>query len=335
MGALGTSAFCKSALCKFKVRSGVKVCRASASLTLLLVALCAGAQEKNAAPALLPTTVLRSAVEVSGGVVTLSDLLPDDAGARLRAAAGTIALGHAPQPGRQRVLERGQITRTLAARPALSRQLSVPASVTVRRAGWPISRSAVEKAVARFLPDGFVAAEDGKQKPGPAAAVQWNGEISGAEDAEIEATASHWDVQQKALAVRMRCVEPALCGSFLVLVRGVRPGPAETGGPRASAYLGSGHRSGHPSGQPSDYGGQSHRPWPSAEASRFPRPGRTLAEAGKPAKLLVEGDGFRISLPVICLQRGRMGQTIRAVDAAGHHVFWAQVIGAGRLQAIF
>ena len=138
----------------------MKVFRASASLTLLLVALFAGAQEKNAVPALSRPTVLRSTVEVTSGVLTLSDLLPDDAGARLRAAAGTIELGHAPQPGRQRVLESGQITRGLAARPALLRQLSVPARITVRRAGWPISRAAVEKAVARFLP-----ADDGREEP--------------------------------------------------------------------------------------------------------------------------------------------------------------------------
>lgn len=310
----------------------MKVFRASASLTLLLVALFAGAQEKNAVPALSRPTVLRSTVEVTSGVLTLSDLLPDDAGARLRAAAGTIELGHAPQPGRQRVLESGQITRGLAARPALLRQLSVPARITVRRAGWPISRAAVEKAVARFLP-----ADYGEKNRGlDAAALLWNGEISGAEDAAIEATAAHWDVQQKALAVHMRCVEPSLCGSFLVLVRGVKPGLVETGGPRTSSHHPFYRPSDHPSSvHPSYLRGESQRPSEVAERSRFPRSGRTLAEAGKPAKLLVEGDGFRISMPVICLQRGRMGQTIRALDAAGHHVFWAEVIGAGRLQAIF
>jgi len=52
-----------------------------------------------------------------------------------------------------------------------------------------------------------------------------------------------------------------------------------------------------------------------------------LAEPGKSAKLIIEGEGFRISTRVIPLERGAEGQQIRVRSLDSRRVFKAQVIG--------
>ncbi|MGA2570219.1 MAG: hypothetical protein ABSF23_06835 [Terracidiphilus sp.] len=68
---------------------------------------------------------------------------------------------------------------------------------------------------------------------------------------------------------------------------------------------------------------------------------RTAARAivlrnGSPAKLLLDGNHVHISIPVICLESGAPGQTIRVTDKAHRMVFMAEVVDGtllkGRLQ---
>lgn len=282
------------------------------SVVLLLATGLAGAPQDRAA-----SVWLRSRVAVTGGILKLSDLLPPDAGATLRAAAAEIDLGHTPQPGRLRVLEGEQVWRRLTGNRILWRDLSVPESITIERTGWPISRAAVEKAVASFL-----RSPEGTLDPLPdIAALQWDGEVRAAvPDAAVEVIAVRWDIRRNAFAVWLRCVEASFCGSFLVHVPRLRPDQAETLAhsprllPHSLAHL-------HPmSVAPSSHRGE---------------PGVSLAQAGKPAQLIFDGEGFRISLPVVCLQRGTLGQKIQAMDFANHRIVWATVVGAGQLRAIF
>ena len=60
-----------------------------------------------------------------------------------------------------------------------------------------------------------------------------------------------------------------------------------------------------------------------------------LAEAGKPATMLVNGPSFRITTTVIPLQRGAQGQRIRVRNLATGRVLEAMVTGAGMLRATF
>jgi hypothetical protein len=194
------------------------------------------------------------------------------------------------------------------------RQLLVPERITVHRVDWPLSRTEVWKAVATFLQ----ARNDKISELTDATSLQWDSGVrAGANDAAVEVVASHWDSRRQALALHMRCVEPSFCRSFLVHVPGEEPSLARTDAPGTPRM--------------EDVSAVRH-------ATKSLRPqsrGRSLALAGKPANLMVEGDGFRISLPVVCLERGRLGQTIRAVDSSSHRVFWAEVVGVDRLLAIF
>ena len=56
-----------------------------------------------------------------------------------------------------------------------------------------------------------------------------------------------------------------------------------------------------------------------------------VAPAGTPARLQVERDHVRISLPVICLQNGKRGQTIRVRTIEGRRVMRAKVMGEGTM----
>ena len=64
-----------------------------------------------------------------------------------------------------------------------------------------------------------------------------------------------------------------------------------------------------------------------------PAAGRALTQPGDSATLILENDGIRISLAVVCLQRGFLRQEIRVRDAAGQRVYRAEVVGAGLLRA--
>jgi len=292
-------------------------------LTFSLTAILA-AGEGGAAP-----SGLREMVEVTGTRVQLSDLLPADVSAELRASAGGVGLGRAPQPGSLRILERSQVVRELQHRPRLLLQLRIPERITIRRAGWPISRAAVSQAVAGFL----LARSGNGGRRADIAGLQWGGDVSsGAANPAIEATAAYWDNRQQAFAVRLRCAEASYCGSFLVHVPEARTDSTEKNreavDPAEAAHFAEPTVTASVSGR----GGEAQQ----QKRERVPQrePGLSMAEAGKPAKLMVEGDGFRISMPVVCLERGMLGQKIRALDSSDHRVVWAEVVGAGRLLAI-
>jgi hypothetical protein len=49
--------------------------------------------------------------------------------------------------------------------------------------------------------------------------------------------------------------------------------------------------------------------------------------------LILKDVGMRISMQVICLDRGELSQQVRAVDAHSHRMFHARVIGTALLEA--
>ena len=97
-----------------------------------------------------PRIALREKVEINRETISLADLLPPDAPLVLRTAGSAIELGLAPQSGSLRVWQAPQLVRKLAGQPALLSQILLPASITLRRAGWPIPRSAIASAIASF-----------------------------------------------------------------------------------------------------------------------------------------------------------------------------------------
>jgi len=254
---------------------------------------------------------LRDAVEVKRNRLWLSDFLPADASSALQKAGATIELGHAPQPGSARVFHAEQITGKLVRRPEVLRQLFLPAEITVRNSGWPIAEATVRIAISRFL------REPGRLEPGPRGELPEVARFEGLKSVvaaeelpSLQMTGLAWDNRQQSVQVRLRCSRRASCGSFLVHV--ILP-----------AALG-------------DEWHQQIEPaigLDTAEAAQLAaaEDGPALADKGKPAILILDEGSMRISVRVVCLQRGVLNQHIRVLDAKSQRVFYAQVIGAGEL----
>lgn len=68
------------------------------------------------------------------------------------------------------------------------------------------------------------------------------------------------------------------------------------------------------------------------EASIQPRTKPTLIRSGAHAMLQLDGSHIHIRIPVICLQNGSEGQTVRATDVDHKQIYAAKVAGEGLLQ---
>ena len=68
------------------------------------------------------------------------------------------------------------------------------------------------------------------------------------------------------------------------------------------------------------------------EMRQPPPAGAILTRAGQKATMLLEENGMRISIGVICLQGGRLGQRIRVLDPVRRHIFRAEVLTDHRLR---
>ena len=121
-----------------------------------------------------------------------------------------------------------------------------------------------------------------------------------------------WNEEQKTIEVRLRCIRGATCLPFLVRVqvmlaqapaireRLVSPGQLDT----------------------------------SRGVSRSAESGPALVFPGQIATLLAQNRGLRISSTVVCLDRGTLGQQVRARRQNGTRSIRARVVGAGRLEVL-
>jgi hypothetical protein len=226
----------------------------------------------------------------------------------LQQASDAVELGRSPEPGSIRVLEQAQIAHALTKRPDLLRQLAIPDRILIRRLGWTIQREAIREAVVRFFYD------KSDQRDLPESALQSPDNISaGEENPALEVAGILRDVRRQGFELRVRCRQRMLCSSFVVRV--LDPQPSSSDGSAAfrsttASFV-------------------SRRPSPAATKESGP----VLAQAGKKAMLLLEDGRMSISLQVVCLERGRLSQKIRVLDANSHRVLQAEVVGAGKLHA--
>jgi Chaperone for flagella basal body P-ring formation len=248
---------------------------------------------------------LPETAEVSGGTIRLSDLLPPTAPLALRQASAAIELGRSPQPGSVRVLEAAQIAQALTKQPGLLRQLTIPDRIVIRRLGWTVQREAIREAIRRFLGD----RSDHRELP--ERALQSPGDITAREEnPALEVAGIVRDVRGRGLECRFRCVQRALCPSFVARLLDPEPLSLDRSEVHSST--------------------SSLTSWlPSPVAAK--EAGPILAEAGKKAMLLLDDGKMSISLQVVCLERGRLLQNIRVLDASSHRVLQAEVVGPGKL----
>jgi hypothetical protein len=243
--------------------------------------------------------VLRTSVDVTTETVHLCDLLPRGASDDLRRLAQEIDLGRAPMLGSMRVYQGSWLSQILWQHPEISKQITVPDQIVVKRAGFPISRTTVHDVVARYL-------QERGQANLPDSALQWSGGISTTTaHPALDVRAANWDSRMRQLRFRLRCVPDETCRDFLVSLQN----PPETLA-QEMQKLGWGN----------------NRATKTTDASQNSADGPVLIERGRRVRLLMHGDGIEITTSVICLERGRAGQKIRVRAAGGRRVFQAEVV---------
>ncbi|MFZ1136917.1 MAG: flagella basal body P-ring formation protein FlgA [Candidatus Korobacteraceae bacterium] len=105
------------------------------------------------------------------------------------------------------------------------------------------------------------------------------------------------------MKVRLRCRQHEVCLPFYVLVNWPSAVESETA---ISRWNSSG----------------SH-----AIAPSVPQHGRWLVHNGEPVTLVIEREHLRVQLPVVCLENGSAGNTIRARSTDHKRIYVAEVVG--------
>jgi hypothetical protein len=243
---------------------------------------------------------LRAEVTVEGKTVRLSDLLPDNAGGRLKAAAESLSLGRAPQIGSLRVFSANKVRQAIAEIPLATTEIDIPEQVVVRRIGWPLQTENITRTLSHSK---FTHALDFSK----AKIVLPPGFSSIAVNPQIEVTAFNSNSGHQRLLASMRCRERAVCGSFLVEVLNVL----------AEAVPSRELRQGSEK---------------VAESGLSSIAGPVLVRPGRLALLVIEGDGIRITQLVMPLKSARLGEVVRVSDPRTHRSWLAQASGNGTLR---
>ncbi len=264
------------------------------------------------------TVVVAEKVEVPGDELTLAALLPASAPPELLQAARSIDLGRSPLLGSVRALNKKEIEARLKNSPETLRAIPLPAQVIVSRRSFGIAAERLQSAIRAFLRiRGWSTADLHGER-----AAQVEGLARTAlPDATLEVEGATWDARHNWLQFRIHCVARAACGSFFA---DAQPSPE-----MASLWR---QRLGGMQKKSPSTSVASVQARPTGIVAKK-RPQAALALAGRPATLILQGNGIRITLPVICLQRGALAQTVRVRDILGKHMFEARVIGAELLQA--
>lgn len=248
-----------------------------------------------------PRVSLLTEVSVRTDTVRLSDLLPADAGMQLQVAAERVSLGRAPQTGSLRVFTADGLRQAIGESPFTS-EINIPKQVAVRRWGWPIQLEVLRRTLARSKLAGPLDFSQARitLPPGLSTAVP---------DPQFEVTALTPGEDGRDWMARMRCRERKACGSFLAEL--TVSDPASIGGTRPALV----------------------------PAAFFPRrlklmseSGPFLVQPGRMAVLVIDGDAFRITQPVMPLRRARLGELVRVSDPLTHRSVVARVSGNGMLR---
>jgi hypothetical protein len=251
---------------------------------------------------------VKSAVETSGGDVFLSDLLAADACPALARRAARVPLGKTPLAGSARVFSgeelRARLERLKRSDPKLREQaliFEVPERVVVRAAG--------QRASCREI-WGIVGSRLGIATGMEQSAVECGAAERVRRNVQLESTRKSWDATLASWNLVARCRRPEECVPFLVRF----PDPAAR-----------------------NLGAAVPNPawrWPHAVSEL--RPKRELAvRPGQRATLVWEEKGLRLEIPVVCLDGGAKGETVRARVGHSGRTLRAIVMDSGTLRAIW
>lgn len=111
--------------------------------------------------------------------------------------------------------------------------------------------------------------------------------------------------------VRLECANKGDCVPFMASIQATQSGAAQLASISSRQSLNGGTAS---------------------RTASQPRPESIVIRSGSQAVLQLEGDHIQIRIPVICLQNGAAGQTIRATDKDHRRIYAAQVVDMGILR---
>lgn len=245
------------------------------------------------------TLQLRDSVEVGPGELSLADLLPPGSCPRLYQAAARVSLGAVPRAGSERVLDGQEIGQRLARLQDGADSMpgigSPPASVPARIIVRLAGRMASCGDLAHFL---VAAVRDVASDPGWQNHLHCSGAGNVPAGAALELMKTAWNPLLRHWEFTLRCERAEECVPFL-LWADAKP-----------------DREGF-----------------SARALRD-QPGDPVVKRGETATLTWDQGGIRVVLPVMCLEAGGIGQSIRVRLENAGRTLRAQVVGAGALRAI-
>ncbi|HXY78134.1 MAG TPA: flagella basal body P-ring formation protein FlgA [Candidatus Acidoferrales bacterium] len=288
------------------------------AIAAVFAALPAAASQTSCGP-----VAVRSAVEVGGPDFRLADLLTASSCAALLEAASRVRLGSTPLPGSARVLEGADVEALLQKvfrnDPNSFRAWSlanIPERIIVRRSGARASCAEIGREVLRALSPRAVADEI----PLPS---QIDCGAAGRVPAEspLEPAKIRWNRALRSWEISARCVRERDCVPFLVRVRGEDSLTREEGSISASPALLALPETAEPAPHIRN----------SAEAPTLGA--APLVRAGENATLTWDQAGIRLTVPVVCLEAGAMGQRVRVRVRGGGRVLPAVVESAGQLRA--
>jgi Chaperone for flagella basal body P-ring formation len=240
-----------------------------------------------------------SEVHAHGADLSLADLLSPGSCPELLQSAARIRLGAPPLAGSVRVFDgnevRSLVEQTLRNLPPWRRPdtVRVPERIQVRRAG--LSSCARIEAKLFAEPAGVSHETD----CGAADRIT--------ENASLALTRKHWDPALDSWVYSVRCTQRDECVPFLMRVRGLRPGGAADFGltrkENARATFDS-----LPSGvaREHDLG--------------------LLVQPGQRTSVLWDEDGIRLTVPAICMDKGRAGDTVRVRLERSNRIIRAVVV---------
>ena len=126
----------------------------------------------------------------------------------------------------------------------------------------------------------------------------------------LQVVGADWDYRRHALQFRMRCINRDECGNFLVWLR-----LPDSTSDHLRQRLNVGPRQ-----DPS-----------AADPVRARTP--VLVARGRPALLVLTNNTSRITIPVVCLDEGRLHEQVRVFDRRSRRVSRAEVIGGDLVRA--
>jgi flagella basal body P-ring formation protein FlgA len=276
------------------------------------------------------STGLAQRVEVHGDMLTLADLLPIGAAAGLSAEAARIALGAAPKATHSRIIPQGEIEFALRHSPDLLERLIIPSSIVVSRARRQLSQD--ELAAALGLSD-VLRQHEGTIPLRLSAPIYVTEDDPGLKVVQVE-----FDSIREETRFRVRAMnEPGSLPFYVTLAKefqqtaliaqhNLARGQIVAAGDLKPQQV--------PPVSPDRLTGlRSLAPVKAGEAVRAGMfTVDNLVTPGQPAELELEGTRFHITMKVIPMQPGALGQNVKVRSVDTKKVILAQVVGRDHLR---